>query len=210
MDPEVAGSAPVRHPAVERGVGYMAYPEIVRRAIVFAEKAHEGQVRKDGETSFIHHPMGVLAILIDSPWHFTDTELAAAVLHDVIEDTELTFMDIYDEFGEDVAGIVYLLTKPKERDNRKKVVAASLKRVAPAVIAIKLADTLHNLRDLPNIAVTSGKTEFDAQGEKPEDFAKYFKKKTKAILPLIGVLRMHGTVWVNYANYMETRIMREM
>lgn len=188
-------------------------PLVVKQALEFAENAHQGQLRKDGKTPYIMHPIGCLSIAIDSPWHFSDEELAALCLHDVLEDTKATFERIYGLFGADIAGIVYLLSKPDSENFRRKIYMASLRRVAPSVIALKLIDMLHNLIDLPKTAIIYEKYTDPAQGvrREQEDFDEYFRAKVTEDAPmLIGVLRMHGDVWSNYANWIETRIRREL
>jgi len=210
-------------------IRYADQPRQVRKAIDVATEAHRYQYRKDTETPYITHCWGILSILINCEWHFTDEELAAAVLHDVLEDTiwllanvpgfgdlaitvksrdELSletkaalrhrqFQEIYFQFKEEVAGIVWLLTKPDEEEWRRKIYMVSLKRVAPSVIAIKLADMLHNSTDLPAGLMTKSGIPFDI----------YFRDKVaEDAPPLIETLRMHGIVWHGIANWFETKI----
>src|SRR5256885_3915335 len=80
----------------------------IQRAFSFAETSHRGQKRASGE-DFIEHPLGVSQILADLG--MDTTTLVAALLHDVVEDTDLSLDDIRDEFGEQVTQIVYGLTK---------------------------------------------------------------------------------------------------
>jgi len=188
-------------------------PYIVQKALIFAEQKHKGQLRKDGSTPYITHPMGCLTIALGSPWHFTDCELAALCLHDVFEDTKTTFEELYAEFYEDVAGIVFLLSKPVDAHFRRRIYMAALKRVAPSVIALKLVDMLHNLGDLPPVAMIYENKLNPAQGllKEDPDFAEYFRKKVEEdAFPLIDVLRMHGEIWHFYANWIETQIRKEL
>ena len=88
------------------------------KAISFAEKAHLGQVRRDGITAQIEHPKSVDKILTEL--HLEDTFFyrIVAYLHDVIEDTDYTYEDLKEEFNLEIANAVLELTKKK---NEKKI-----------------------------------------------------------------------------------------
>ena len=90
------------------------FMDIFDRAIVFATKAHSGSFRKGTNTPYIVHPMEATAIVAT----MTDDEavLAAAVLHDVVEDTNYIIDDIKKEFGEDVARLVSAESEDKRED----------------------------------------------------------------------------------------------
>lgn len=123
------------------------------RAYNFAEMAHDGQYRNSGERFFVH-PFNVAMILADLNMD-TDT-IVAGLLHDVIEDTNITHEMLEEEFGEDVANLVEGVTKLKklnyktkqenQAENLRKMVVAMAKDIR--VIIIKLADRLHNMRTL--------------------------------------------------------------
>src|SRR5436190_896130 len=82
-------------------------------AISFAARKHQGQLRKDDRTPYFAHPVRVMMIVRDR-WGITDPEvLAAAVLHDTIEDTTTDYDDVVKRFGPRVAQLVALLTKDK-------------------------------------------------------------------------------------------------
>jgi GTP pyrophosphokinase len=127
--------------------------ELLARAFRFAAKAHEGQQRRSGE-EFIHHPYSVARIC--SELQLDDATIAAALLHDVVEDTEVTLDEITAEFGEEVAQLVDGVTKltrvhfqsreQAEAENYRKMILAMARD--PGVILIKLADRLHNLRTI--------------------------------------------------------------
>ncbi|MBS6445459.1 MAG: bifunctional (p)ppGpp synthetase/guanosine-3',5'-bis(diphosphate) 3'-pyrophosphohydrolase [Ruminococcus sp.] len=118
-----------------------------------AEKAHKNQFRKSGEP-YIIHPLCVSMILLDLGMD-TDT-ICAGMLHDVVEDTDMTLDDIRKQFGQDVAMLVDSVTKigkipyfSKEEqvaENTRKIIMATANDIR--VIIIKLADRLHNMRTL--------------------------------------------------------------
>ena len=132
------------------GDGYL----LVERAWKFAEKAHEGQVRKSGEPYFTH-PCLVASILTDLM--IDPPTIAAGLLHDTVEDCEnITVDTIRAEFGNEVADLVDGVTKLNKLDfaNREEAQAESLRKMILAmsrdirVVLIKLADRLHNMRTL--------------------------------------------------------------
>jgi GTP pyrophosphokinase len=126
---------------------------LLLRAFQFAEKAHTGQTRASGE-DYITHPLEVAMILTET--HMDIETLVAAVLHDVVEDTQITIKEIRDEFGDNVARLVDGVTKLSRLDfkNKQEQQAESLRKMLLAmaedvrVILIKLADRLHNMRTL--------------------------------------------------------------
>ncbi len=131
----------------------MAESERLFKAYTYAETAHANQKRASGEPYFIH-PCAVAEILIDLG--LDEATIAAALLHDVIEDTPSTAEDIEREFGGEVLELVSGVTKLEkivfksqedaEAENFRKIFVAMAKDVR--VIIIKLADRLHNMRSL--------------------------------------------------------------
>ena len=128
---------------------------LITRAYTVATNAHVGVERKSGE-AYITHPVAVATILADMQM---DAEtLAAALLHDVPEDTTITLDDIRNQFGEKVARLVDGVTKLKRiewvSDREDVARAESLRKMFLAmaddvrVVLIKLADRLHNMRTL--------------------------------------------------------------
>ncbi len=127
--------------------------EKIRRAFELADKAHDGQLRSSGE-KYITHPLSVAMILLD---YLMDTDtICAALMHDVVEDTDVALEEIKKKFGSDVAlmvdgvtkiGQVPLNTKEEQQaENIRKILIAMSKDIR--VIIIKLADRLHNMRTL--------------------------------------------------------------
>jgi GTP diphosphokinase / guanosine-3',5'-bis(diphosphate) 3'-diphosphatase len=127
--------------------------DVIADAYNVAHAAHRGQSRKSGEP-FVYHPLATADILADL--RLDTTTVASALLHDVLEDTEVTKEHIAGEFGEDVAEIVDGVTKLKRlpSGNFEEAQAESLRKMIVAmsrdvrVIIIKLADRLHNMRTL--------------------------------------------------------------
>ncbi len=127
--------------------------EMLQRAYEFAKQAHSNQKRASGEPYFIH-PCAVADILMDLG--LDAATIAAALLHDVIEDTSATAEDIKREFGDEVLDLVGGVTKlekivfkskeDENAENFRKIFVAMAKDVR--VIIIKLADRLHNMRSL--------------------------------------------------------------
>src|SRR6187397_1626853 len=127
--------------------------ELLSRAFDFATRAHAGQERRSGE-AFIHHPFGAAKICAEL--RLDDETIAAALLHDVVEDTEIGIDEVRAEFGDEIATLVEGVTKltriqfqsreHAEAENYRKMIVAMAHDVR--VILIKLADRLHNMRTL--------------------------------------------------------------
>ena len=126
---------------------------LLRKAWVYAQKHHAGQIRKSGEPYFAH-PLEVANILADLRMD-TDT-LAVAILHDTVEDTEATLTEIADKFSAEIAEMVDGVTKLDKLDFRtaEEAQAESFRKLVLAmsrdirVIVVKLADRLHNMQTL--------------------------------------------------------------
>ena len=126
-------------------------------AYQFSEAAHLGQFRQSGEP-YIAHPLAVAGILAE--WHLDIQALTAALLHDVVEDTEVTKNQIADRFGKPVAELVDGVSKLDriEFDSQERAQAENFRKMLLAmardvrVMLIKLADRLHNMRTLDAVA----------------------------------------------------------
>ncbi|MGZ5513702.1 MAG: RelA/SpoT family protein [Candidatus Aminicenantales bacterium] len=140
---------------LEKVSSYISEKEIgaLRKAYVFAGQAHKGQVRRSGEP-YLSHPLEVADYLADM--RLDKTTLVAALLHDVLEDTDTTAAAIRESFGREVADLVEGVTKisrvqevsPEVRraETLRKIILAMTDDIR--VIFIKLADRIHNLKTL--------------------------------------------------------------
>ncbi len=138
--------------------GYLPADQVerVREAFAYAETAHKGQKRHSGE-AFITHPIAVADILADL--HLDGATIAAAILHDVVEDTPSSMAEVDQKFGKEVAEIVDGVTKLDQVQfkSRKEAQAESFRKMILAmvrdirVIMVKLADRTHNMRTLSSM-----------------------------------------------------------
>ncbi|MEU1302179.1 RelA/SpoT family protein [Streptomyces shenzhenensis] len=125
--------------------------EPLRRAYVLAESSHRGQMRKSGEP-YITHPLAVTLILAELGAE--TTTLTASLLHDTVEDTDVTLDQVRDQFGEEVRYLVDGVTKLEKVDYGAAAEPETFRKMLVAtgndvrVMSIKLADRLHNMRTL--------------------------------------------------------------
>lgn len=155
-------------------------------AVNFASKAHAGQKRKSGE-AYIIHPLNVAYILVD--WGMDIDTVLAGILHDTVEDTDISLGKIENLFGRDVAFLVDGVTKvsqarsgmkdlnnylPQTKDNLSKLLIAVGQDVR--VIIIKLADRLHNMQTLQHM--------------KPEKQLKISRESLEVFAPMADRLGM--------------------
>ena len=125
---------------------------MLERAIQFATQAHSGQFRKYTGEPYITHPLAVMEIVRGVPGH-TEEMLVAAVLHDVVEDTDVSLMEIEEEFGNVVSDLVLHLTDistPEDgnRLKRKRKDAEWYAQGSAEAQTIKVADFIDNTRDI--------------------------------------------------------------
>jgi GTP diphosphokinase / guanosine-3',5'-bis(diphosphate) 3'-diphosphatase len=128
-------------------------PDLMRRAYAFAEERHRDQVRRSGE-AFITHPLGCARIA--AGLGLDQAAIAAALLHDTVEDTGATLPEIEREFGAEVAALVDGVTKltrihfesqqERQAENYRKLIVSMSSDIR--VLVVKLCDRLHNMRTL--------------------------------------------------------------
>ncbi|RMD57621.1 bifunctional (p)ppGpp synthetase/guanosine-3',5'-bis(diphosphate) 3'-pyrophosphohydrolase [Candidatus Woesearchaeota archaeon] len=133
--------------------------ERVQQALRIAQEAHAGQFRRDGKTPYIEHPKAVGRILEMSGCD--EDTIIAGLLHDTIEDTDLTLEQVKDVFGERVALLVDSVSEPPQSTHswkeRKEHTLRTLKVAPKSAVMVVAADKAHNLRSL--------RTALDSVGE---------------------------------------------
>ena len=143
--------------------------QLVQKAFNFAREAHRNQTRKSGEP-YIIHPIAVAMIIADE-MQLGAAPVCAAFLHDVVEDTPCTDEKIQQEFGDDVAFLVRVVTKKKKNQYEMSKQLDNFKQMLDSMhydiraILIKLADRLHNMRTLASMTPAkqmkiAGETDF--------------------------------------------------
>ncbi|MGZ8335424.1 MAG: HD domain-containing protein [Allosphingosinicella sp.] len=124
---------------------------LIMKAACFAADRHRSQRRKDADASpYINHPLALAGILADEGGVTDASVLAAALLHDTVEDTETTLAEIEAEFGREIAAIVAEVTDdkslPSVERKRLQIVRAASK--SDGAKLVKLADKICNIRDI--------------------------------------------------------------
>ena len=120
-------------------------------AVAFAAYKHQRQRRKDAEASpYINHPIALARVLSVEGGVSDTTLLAAAVLHDTLEDTETTFEELKERFGAAVAAVVLEVTDDKSlpKKERKRLQIQHAARISRRAKLVKLADKICNVRDV--------------------------------------------------------------
>ncbi|MFQ5578151.1 MAG: HD domain-containing protein [Anaerolineae bacterium] len=121
--------------------------ELLDRALIFAARAHKGQFRKGTDIPYLAHPVALALTLTEL--HCSDDVIAAALLHDVVEDTDVSLAEIERAFGPAIAAIVAAVSEP-DRDapweTRKQHTINKLRRAPLPVKLVACADKLHNIR----------------------------------------------------------------
>lgn len=157
------------------------------KVIDFARSAHEGQVRKYTKEAYVEHPMQVARIVRDvlgDDHPHRSVAIAAALLHDTVEDTDTTLQDIENHFGATVAELVEQLTDVSQpadgnRKFRKEMDRRHTAKASPLAQTIKLADLIDNS---------------DSITKHDPNFSKVYMKEKKALLQVLtkGDPRLHA------------------
>jgi (p)ppGpp synthase/HD superfamily hydrolase len=147
----------------------------IHLAIEFASEAHKKQYRKGTDRPYIVHPMEVLLLLTEM--QATEVVKIAGVLHDTVEDTELTLEDIEKYFGEQVAEYVSFVTEDKSKTwvERKKRAIEKTKDASIDLKKLKLADKLSNIRSIVCDYNKLGKSVWDRFSKAKEDQKWYYQ-----------------------------------
>ena len=155
--------------------------DLILKAISFAARKHIGQFRKDNETPYISHTFRVAMILSQVFGVKDERILAAAVLHDTIEDTTTDYDDIEKEFGKEIAVWVGMLSKDKRKQEKERE-EAYLKVLAQApdeVKLIKLADVYDNSIDAGTL---SDKMAFEKTRMRAKQYLEAFSLKESELV----------------------------
>ena len=121
---------------------------LINKAIYFAKKYHDGQLRKSGEP-FYSHPLEVAYMISD--YNLKTDVIAASILHDIVEDTEVTVEMILETFGRRIAEMVDRLTRDRPDGTKlsvKEIIRMAYKNGDKEVLLIKIFDRLHNLQNI--------------------------------------------------------------
>ncbi|WP_283153818.1 HD domain-containing protein [Guptibacillus hwajinpoensis] len=132
--------------------------KIIEKAVEIAALAHDGQYRKESTLPYLSHPITVGFYLMESG--ASEETIAAGILHDVIEDTSITYEMLKEEFGQVVANLVAACSEPDKQlewEKRKEHTIEKVKQAPFSVKQITCADKLHNL--------TTIKKDYDQVGE---------------------------------------------
>ena len=125
--------------------------DLILRAVAFAAHKHRDQRRKDKDASpYINHPIQLATVLGDEGGVRDPKGIAAALLHDTLEDTETTWQEVRGAFGEDIADVVLEVTDTKwvKKALRKRLQVARARHSSEHAKLVKLADKICNLRDM--------------------------------------------------------------
>jgi len=176
-----------------------AYSQRYDTALSLAAVAHRRQTRKGSDVPYIIHPVHVSVILIRHG--FKEDVALAGLLHDVVEDQDVTLEQIEAEFGPAVAGMVSALTERKQEDGvkrpweaRKQESLGQLRRASRDAVAVKAADTLHNSRALATDLRKIGPAMWDFLSKGPDQTLWYYQSVAEIVAqrleghPLAGEL----------------------
>jgi len=125
---------------------------LINKAIYFAKKYHEGQLRKSGEP-FYSHPLEVAYMVSD--YNLKTDVIASSILHDIIEDTEVTAKMIHNAFGQRIAEMVDRLTRDRPDGTKltvEEIINSTYKNGDKEVLLIKLIDRLHNIQTIESMS----------------------------------------------------------
>jgi (p)ppGpp synthase/HD superfamily hydrolase len=158
---------------------------LIEKADQLAARAHEGQMRKDGNVPYIMHPRAVAAIL--KAYGFSDTVVAAALVHDTVEDTSVTIDDVRRELGDDVARLVEPVTHDDTLswEEKKQKYIDTVRAASVEVKAISTADKIHNAQSF-----ISG---YEAQGK--EMWSHFNRPREKKLWFEEAMLKMLQETW---------------
>jgi len=165
----------------------------IEEAIEVAAEAHHGQYRKGTHTPYITHPYAVGFILMEAGC--TETVIIAGILHDTVEDTDMTLNFMRERFGDAVANIVDGCSEDKALRwrARKTERIEALKTASPEVCTVTCADKLHNLRTIISEYDDIGDSVWDRFHGGVEDQAWYYRSILSAIADRDAALQKNSS-----------------
>lgn len=152
--------------------------ERVVRAYVFAQECHKGQIRKFSSLPYFVHPKAVARTISDLKKD--EDMIIASLLHDVIEDCEVSLDTIEHMFGKEVASLVEELTIPKDKRPKLERLLGKIEKMSPKALTIKLADRLNNI----------GYCNKDNKTLEQKHFVKKYYIETKKMVEFIEVMEL--------------------
>jgi (p)ppGpp synthase/HD superfamily hydrolase len=157
-----------------------AYSARYDAALVSAIRAHRSQVRKGSDIPYVSHPIQVSVILLR--YGFSEDVAIAGLLHDVVEDQEVSLASIEAEFGPAVAEMVASVSERKREGGarrpwevRKQEALEHMRRASPDTVALKAADLLHNARSLAAQLHKTGPASWEHFSRGPEQTLGYYR-----------------------------------
>ncbi|WP_147534640.1 HD domain-containing protein [Bacillus marasmi] len=168
---------------------------VINRALEVASIAHEHQYRKGTTIPYITHPVAVGMLLLKAG--YGDEIVAAGILHDTLEDTDITLAKLESQFGKEIANIVIGCSEPNKSlpwKERKEHTIYFLKTAPMEVRAVACADKLHNVRSIINDLELEGETVWKRFNANKENQAWYYHNLLESIgyrttIPLLNDLQ---------------------
>lgn len=156
---------------------------LVNKALEFATKAHQGQTRRFTGAPYITHCVGVKQILQDAGVN-DEITLSAALLHDTIEDCQVTRVELQQQFGEQIVKLVTELTDNLNlnRDQRHHQQALKINSMDKRSIFIKMADRIYNLQDFTKATIHYKQLGRKDEIERADSYTRYARNLQKAII----------------------------
>lgn len=153
----------------------------IHKAIIFATKAHEGQLRKGTDVPYIVHPMEVMQILTENDC--SESVIVAGILHDTLEDTSTNAEDIITNFGKTVYDLVKSESEDKSKtwNERKQATIDHLANATKDVQLICCADKLSNIKSIYADKLAVGERVFDRFNAPKDQIKWYYQEVAKAL-----------------------------
>lgn len=158
----------------------------IHKAIIFATKAHKGQVRKGTDIPYVVHPMEVMQILTEN--RCSESVIVAGLLHDTLEDTSTTAEDIVTNFGQAIYELVKSESEDKSKtwQERKQATIDHLANASEEMQLICCADKLSNIKSIYADKLAVGEKVFDRFNASKDQIRWYYQEVAKALTKIEG------------------------